>query len=467
MKIKLLPTNEQEFSKFFIFLAPLVFLLAITVNLVRDFYFLFSDALPHTRIFNYGVLDKISNQASYNLLLVFIFIFSSVYLLSKSIGRKLILFPLFFLSCLGILGLESLEILLVFIFPNNLMLLGNSTFLILFKLLIMVGLLGLVFINLLAKKEAALFVSSQFLVGSMMFYSLSLFVYQGDYDVVADNFFINSLYISSHIYVGFSFVFLSILFFLITKGMNGTLYSKTLSSITFWGYMFLLPWTNYKFHYGSVLPNWIENVSLYLSLGLLIPLLSLLVNYQKTVSTRQVENDLTYELVNASFAVFFITNIFQVVSSFSNLIPILSSTSFETAIRYGYVYSLILIVVPFVYYLIPRIFGREILFTRMESASSFLLRSVIPLTLFINGLIGINSGYSWNAGANAGNPTIYGEGYLITWSLVGTPYTVNLFLSLLLLVSIFLFGITTIRAISSGPITEIESVELVEEESNE
>tara|TARA_Y100000748_G_scaffold145428_1_gene121918 strand:- start:4 stop:1407 length:1404 start_codon:yes stop_codon:yes gene_type:complete len=467
MKIKLLPTNEQEFSKFFIFLAPLVFLLAITVNLVRDFYFLFSDALPHTRIFNYGVLDKISNQASYNLLLVFIFIFSTVYLLSKSIGRKLILFPLFFLSCLGILGLESLEILLAFIFPNNLMLLGNSTFLILFKLLIMVGLLGLVFINLLAKKEAALFVSSQFLVGSMMFYSLSLFVYQGDYDVVADNFFINSLYISSHIYVGFSFVFLSILFFLITKGMNGTLYSKTLSSITFWGYMFLLPWTNYKFYYGSVLPNWIENVSLYLSLGLLIPLLSLLVNYQKTVSTRQVENDLTYELVNASFAVFFITNIFQVVSSFSNLIPILSSTSFETAIRYGYVYSLILIVVPFVYYLIPRIFGREILFTRMESASSFLLRSVIPLTLFINGLIGINSGYSWNAGANAGNPTIYGEGYLITWSLVGTPYTVNLFLSLLLLVSIFLFGITTIRAISSGPITEIESVELVEEESNE
>ena len=467
MKIKLLPTNEQEFSKFFIFLAPLVFLLAITVNLVRDFYFLFSDALPHTRIFNYGVLDKISNQASYNLLLVFIFIFSTVYLLSKSIGRKLILFPLFFLSCLGILGLESLEILLAFIFPNNLMLLGNSTFLILFKLIIMVGLLGLVFINLLAKKEAALFVSSQFLVGSMMFYSLSLFVYQGNYDVVADNFFINSLYISSHIYVGFSFVFLSILFFLITKGMNGTLYSKTLSSITFWGYMFLLPWTNYKFHYGSVLPNWIENVSLYLSLGLLIPLLSLLVNYQKTVSTRQVENDLTYELVNASFAVFFITNIFQVVSSFSNLIPILSSTSFETAIRYGYVYSLILIVVPFVYYLIPRIFGREILFTRMESASSFLLRSVIPLTLFINGLIGINSGYSWNAGANAGNPTIYGEGYLITWSLVGTPHTVNLFLSLLLLVSIFLFAITTIRAISSGPITEIESVELVEEASNE
>ena len=467
MKIKLLPKNEQEFSKVFIFFTPLVVLLAVTINLLRDFYFLFSDALPHTRIFNYGVLDKISNQTSYNLLLVFIFIFATVYLLSKSIGRKLILFPLFFLSCLGIVGFESIEIVLAIISPNNIMPFGNSSFLILFKLFLMVGLLGLIFLNLTAKKEAALFVSSQFLVGSMIFYSLSLYIYQGDFEVIADNFFINSLYISSHVYVGFSFVFLSILFFLITKGMNGTLYSKTLTSITFWGYMFLLPWTNYKFHYGSVLPNWIENVSLYLSLGLLVPLLSLLVNYQKTISTRQNENLITYELVNASFVVFFITNIFQIVSSFSNLIPILSVTSFEGAIRYGYVYSLVLIVVPFVYYLIPRIFGREIIFTRMETVNSFLLRSVILLTLFINGLIGINSGYSWNAGANAGNPTIYGEGFLITWSLIGTPYTVNLFLSLLLLVSIFLFCVTTIRAISSGPVTEVESVELVEEESNE
>ena len=467
MKIKLLPKNEQEFSKIFIFFTPLVILFAVTISLLKDFYFLFSNALPHTRIFNYGVLEKISNQTSYNLLLVFIVIFATVYLLSKSIGRKLILFPLFFLSCLGIVGFESIEIVLALIFPNNIMSLGNSTFLIVFKLLIMIGLLGLVFLNLLAKKEAALFISSQFLVGSMIFYSLSLYIYQGNYEVVADNFFINSLYISSHIYVGFSFVFLSILFFLITRGLEGTLYSKTLGSITFWGYMFLLPWTNYKFHYGSILPNWIENVSIYLSLSLLVPLLSLIVNYQKTISTRQSDNFIIYQLVNASFVVFFITNIFQIVSSFSNLIPILSVTSFEGAIRYGYIYSLILIVVPFVYYLIPRIFGREIVFTRMESANSLLLRSVILLTLFINGLIGINSGYSWNAGANAGNPTIFGEGFLITWSLIGTPYTINLFLSLLLLVSVFLFSVTTFRAISSGPITEVESVELVEEETNE
>ena len=135
MKIKLIPKNEQELSKVFVFFTPLIILLAVSVNLLRDFYFLFSDALPHTRIFNYGVLDKISNQTSYNLLLVFLFVFATVYLLSKSIGRRLILFPLFFLSCLGIVGFESIDILLGIIFPDNLMLLGNSTFLLFFKLL--------------------------------------------------------------------------------------------------------------------------------------------------------------------------------------------------------------------------------------------------------------------------------------------------------------------------------------------
>jgi len=96
MKIKLIPKNEQELSKFFVLFTPLLILLAVTISLLKDFYFLFSGALPHTRIFNYGVLEKISNQTSYNLLLVFICIFATVYLLSKSIGRRLILFPLFF-----------------------------------------------------------------------------------------------------------------------------------------------------------------------------------------------------------------------------------------------------------------------------------------------------------------------------------------------------------------------------------
>ena len=103
-------------------------------------------------------------------------------------------------------------------------------------------------------------------------------------------------------------------------------------------------------------------------------------------------------------------------------------------------------------------------FTRLESLTVLIIKIVVGGTLFSNALIGIISGYSWNAGANAGNPTIYGEGFGLLWSLISTPLSVNLFLSLLLLLPFLLFFISVMKAVVSGEITEAETVELTEEE---
>ena len=89
---------------------------------------------------------------------------------------------------------------------------------------------------------------------------------------------------------------------------------------------------------------------------------------------------------------------------------------------------------------------------------------MVSLTLFSNALIGIISGYSWNAGANAGNPTIYGEGFGLLWSLISTPLTLNMFLSLTLLLPFLLFFISVVKAVVNGEITEAETIELTEEE---
>ena len=464
MKIKIFPKNEQEFSKFFIVLIPFLLLLSGGISLLKEAYFLFVNILPQNIVFNYGFLDKLNNHITYSLLLSFLIVFLTSYLLPKTLGRRLVIFPIFFLTSLGVIGLESLDLLLGFLFPNNFYSFGNTTYTMIFKVLIMFAFVGLLSINILAKKEASMFISAQYLFGAAIFYALSLIVYRGNFAVFSDNFFINSIYVSTHIYVGYSFVFLALLHFMTTKGINGTLYSKTLGSISFWGYLFLLPWTNFKFYFGSVLPNWIENISLYLSLSLALPLLAVTVNFFRTVTTRSEENKIIYGLISFSFGIFVVTNLFQIVSSLSNIIPILSLTNFEIAIRYGYVFSSILISIAFIYYLIPKIFGREVKFTRLESLTVLIIKIVVAGTLFSNALIGIISGYSWNAGANAGNPTIYGEGFGLLWSLISTPLSVNLFLSLLLLLPFFLFFISVMKAIVSGEITEAETVELSEEE---
>ena len=467
MKIKLIPNDEQDLSKVFIFLLPLVVLLSASINFLKDAFRSFSNVLPGNQVLNYGFLDKLSNQISFNFLFSFILVVTVVYLLSKSLGRSIIIFPLFFLTGLGLIGIEFMDVVLAFLSPEQLLDLGNTSVLLLIKILLVGAFLGLILLNFLAKKEPSIFLSSQFLLGAVVFYLISLLIYRSEYTVMSDNFFINSMYLSTHIYVGCSFVFLSIFYFLITKGMQATLFSKTLGTISFWGYLFLLPWTGFKYFYGTTLPDWIENVSIYLSLSLIIPLLALIVNYSKTVATKENKEPVFSILISFAFVVFGLTNVLQIISSISNVTPIVSLSNFEYSVRYGYMYSLILILIPFVYHLVPKIYGREFIYGRLETLNAYLLGTSVIATLSLNTLIGINSGFSWNAGANAGNPTIYGEGFLITWSLISTPYTLILFLSLLFLLSTFMFTLSTLKAIIGGSVTESETVSEISGDNDE
>jgi cbb3-type cytochrome oxidase subunit 1 len=323
--------------------------------------------------------------------------------------------------------------------------------------LVVFGLFGLASLNLLAKKEASIFASAQFIYGAVVFYLISLFIVRAELNIFSDIFLINALYTSTHIYVGITFIYLAIIHFLMTRPLEAVLFNKTLSSITFWGFLFLMPWTNFKYYYGSLLPNWIENISIYLSMSLLVPLIAFLVNFIKTIQSKEADNK-SLELVNFSVILFSITTIFHIVSSFENLLPILGITNFINVISYGYVGSLVLATISLSYYLIPKLFGREVAYSRLENIIFAGFKFSYLLVLINNAVIGINSGYSWNAGANAGNPTIYGEGFGIVWNLISFNFSLNTFVSLILLSTGFLYLISVLRAISSGEVTTVEEM---------
>jgi cbb3-type cytochrome oxidase subunit 1 len=458
MKIKLFPKNEQELSKLFVLIFPLTLLLSLTISFLKNAYFTFANLLPHNAIFNYGFLDRIDTQTSLGLVFGAALCLSFSYLFSKSLGRATVLFPLVFLTLLGIVGTEFLDILVNFFSQNSAYDLGNSSVLILLKILVVFGLFGLSSLNLLAKKEPSIFASAQFIYGAVVFYLISLFIIRGELNVFSDIFLINSLYASTHIYVGVTFIYLAIIHFLMTRPLEAIMFNKTLSSIAFWGFLFLLPWTNFKYYYGSVLPNWIENISIYLSISLVVPLLAFLVNYTKTIQSKEATENKSLGLMNFSVILFSITTIFHIVSSFENLLPILGITNFVNVIRFGYVGSLVMATISFSYYLIPKLFGREVAYSRLEDIVFNGFKISYLLVLINNTLIGVNSGYSWNAGANAGNPTIYGEGYEIVWNLISFNFSLNTFISLILLSSGFLYLISVIKAVSSGQITTVEEM---------
>ena len=457
MKIKLFPKNEQELSKLFVLIFPLTLLLSLTISFLKNTYFTFANLLPTNAVFNYGFLDRLETQSSLGLVFGVSLSLSFSYLFSKSLGRTMVLFPLVFLTLLGVVGTEFLDILVNFFFENTAYDLGNSSLLILLKILVVFGLFGLASLNLIAKKEASIFASAQFIYGAVVFYLISLFIVRGELNIFSDIFLINALYTSTHIYVGISFIYLAIIHFLMTRPLEAVLFNKTLSSITFWGFLFLMPWTNFKYYYGSLLPNWIENISIYLSMSLLVPLIAFLVNFIKTIQSKEADNK-SLELVNFSVILFSITTIFHIVSSFENLLPILGITNFVNVISYGYVGSLVLATISLSYYLIPKLFGREVAYSRLENIIFAGFKFSYLSVLINNAVIGINSGYSWNAGANAGNPTIYGEGFGIVWNLIGFNFSLNTFISLILLSTGLLYLISVLRAISSGEVTTVEEM---------
>ena len=94
--------------------------------------------------------------------------------------------PIVFLTLLGVLGTEFLDLLVNFFFQNSAYDLGNSSLLILLKILVVFGLFVLSSLNLHAKKESSIFASAQFLYGSIVFYLISLFIVRADLNIFSD-----------------------------------------------------------------------------------------------------------------------------------------------------------------------------------------------------------------------------------------------------------------------------------------
>ncbi len=152
MKLKLIPKNEQELSKLFVLIFPLTLLLSSLLAFLRDSYFTFANLLPNNQIFNYGFLDRLSTKASFGLVFATIICLTFAYLFSKSLGRVAVLFPLLFLTLLGFIGTEFLDIVLSFFYQDNLNITGSISVVLLLKILVSFGLFGLASLNLLAKK---------------------------------------------------------------------------------------------------------------------------------------------------------------------------------------------------------------------------------------------------------------------------------------------------------------------------
>lgn len=451
MKVKnLFKSGGSSISIIFLFLSLLSLVVTASIFFINSMFDIFPKSLPSGELINSNLIYELMiNNRNFLFIYASIF-FLTIYLVPRLTGRVFIGMKPATLLAVLVFGIIIISPYLSYESKNNYGIPYNLSLALLLLLTLFVLIAS---INFIKKAEESLFISGYFLLASLISLVASAYAAQINLQTTADLIIINSFFTSLHFYMGCGFASLCIIFFLATKGIGGTLENNSLAYITLWGYLFLLPWVSFKFYFGSFLPNWLENISIYMSLGLIVPLIAFLSNIIKTLQSSEEDRGTIYRYLNYSVYFFTFGNILLILGGVPSLISLVSFTFWDEAIVWSFLLSLASGMLGVCFYTIPKLMGREY---RDEKISQYLY--LIGSTLLVISLAskGIVSGYMWTAGANAGTFTTFGEGYALTWQAISQFNYLSTLGIAILIISILTFLFNTFRAITSGEVVAQE-----------
>ena len=194
--------------------------------------------------------------------------------------------------------------------------------------------------------------------------------------------------------------FLGIMYYFVPKQANRPIYSYRLSVVHFWSLVFTYMWAGpHHLHY-TALPDWAQSLGMIMSLILLAPSWGGMINGIMTLSGawEKLRTDpvLRFLIVSVSF---------YGMSTFEG--PMMSIKTVNALSHYtdwtiGHVHSGALGWVAFVsigamYYLIPRLFGRELYSQRMVETHFWISTAGIVLYITSMWVAGIMQGLMWRA----------------------------------------------------------------------
>ncbi|MDH3637728.1 MAG: cytochrome-c oxidase, cbb3-type subunit I [Gammaproteobacteria bacterium] len=194
--------------------------------------------------------------------------------------------------------------------------------------------------------------------------------------------------------------FLGIMYYFIPKQANRPVYSYRLSVVHFWALIFTYIWAGpHHLHY-TALPDWAQSLGMVFSLVLLAPSWGGMINGIMTLSGawEKLRSDpiLKFLIVSVSF---------YGMSTFEGpmmAIKTVNALSHYTDWTIGHVHSgalgwVGLISIGAVYYLIPRLFGREIYSSKLIETHFWVATIGIVLYITAMWISGVMQGLMWRA----------------------------------------------------------------------
>jgi cytochrome c oxidase cbb3-type subunit 1 len=245
--------------------------------------------------------------------------------------------------------------------------------------------------------------------------------------------------------------FLGIMYYFIPKQVNRPVYSYRLSVVHFWALIFTYMWAGpHHLHY-TALPSWTQSLGMVFSLILLAPSWGGMINGIMTLSGawHKLRSDpiLKFLIVSVSF---------YGMSTFEG--PMMSIKTVNALSHYtdwtiGHVHSgalgwVGLVSIGAIYFLIPRLFGREAMHsTRLIEAHFWV--STIGIVLYITAMwiSGVMQGLMWRA-VNADGTLTYS--FVETVEAMHPYYVIRLGGGILYLAGMLLMAYNVYRTIAGS-----------------
>jgi cytochrome c oxidase cbb3-type subunit I len=210
---------------------------------------------------------------------------------------------------------------------------------------------------------------------------------------------LNWMYVHNAVGLIFTPIGLGIAYYFIPKSSNTPLFSHKLSMIGFWSLAFVYVWTGAHHMIHGPISQWLQTISIFFSVMLLIPVWSVVYNFFATMQGQwqQLKENVELKFL-MSGVVFYLLTCFQgPMHSLRTVNALVSKTDWIP----GHAHMAVLgcfsfFAVAGIYYTVPRIFGRK-LYSDALANWSYWLMMIGGVGFFVTlWLGGLWQGWQWN-----------------------------------------------------------------------
>ncbi|HOG17552.1 MAG TPA: cbb3-type cytochrome c oxidase subunit I [Syntrophales bacterium] len=288
-----------------------------------------------------------------------------------------------------------------------------------------------VFMTIARRKEEKIFVSLWYIVAALVWTGINLLYGNLIVPYVAPgigNIALHGLYIHYVVGLWITPAGLAVIYFFLPASARSPLYSHKLSLIGFWSLAFFYPFVGIHHYLYSPIPAWTQTVAIFASMMLIIPVLTVVVNFFGTLkgNWEKFQTDFSVKLMIFGAAMYFIGSVQGSFEALRSLQQPTHFTDFVIAHSHATVFGgYVIFVLAACYYVWPRITGREFN-ARAARWSTWMIMGGISAMILILIVQGLIQGTALMAGAEFVDSVVTMKPYWFLRTLTGIAMDVGI-----------------------------------------